>query len=100
MDDSRGVLQPGYDADLVLCTGDPLRDISRLASPENVALLCSRCHLLAHGTLAYHPRPPKTRCAHGHPLDGENLYAHSAGERHCRTRKRAAQQLWYRSRQR
>ncbi|MFG1924657.1 amidohydrolase family protein [Cryptosporangium sp. NPDC048952] len=39
VDDTLGSLKPGYAADLVLCTGDPVRDISRLASPENIVLV-------------------------------------------------------------
>ncbi|MFI5957553.1 amidohydrolase family protein [Cryptosporangium sp. NPDC051539] len=39
VDDALGALRPGYAADLVLCAADPLRDISRLASPENIALV-------------------------------------------------------------
>ena len=29
--------------------------------------------------------PLKTRCAHGHPLSGRNLYVTADGRRHCRT---------------
>ena len=39
VDDTLGTLRPGYAADLVLCAGDPLRDVARLASPENIALV-------------------------------------------------------------
>lgn len=31
------------------------------------------------------PRPPKTHCKRGHPLDDKNTYVHPNGSRKCRT---------------
>ncbi|GAA1011975.1 hydrolase [Acrocarpospora pleiomorpha] len=39
LEDKLGTLRPGYAADLVLCTGDPLRDITVLSAPENIAMV-------------------------------------------------------------
>lgn len=40
--DTLGTLRPGYAADLVLCTEDPLRDIAVLAAPQNIALVAQQ----------------------------------------------------------
>ncbi|ROO58726.1 imidazolonepropionase-like amidohydrolase [Micromonospora sp. Llam0] len=40
--DSLGALRPGYVADLVLCTQDPLREIACLSTPENIALVAQQ----------------------------------------------------------
>ncbi len=42
VDDRLGTLRPGMLADLVLCAGDPLQDITLLAEPENVVLVAQQ----------------------------------------------------------
>jgi imidazolonepropionase-like amidohydrolase len=42
VDDTLGTLRPGYAADLVLCTEDPLRDIAVLSAPQNIALVAQQ----------------------------------------------------------
>jgi imidazolonepropionase-like amidohydrolase len=37
--DDLGTLRPGRAADLVLCAGDPVRDITRLSAPGNIVLV-------------------------------------------------------------
>lgn len=55
--DTLGALRPGYAADLVLCTGDPLRDIARLAAPENIALVAQQ-GVIRKNTIATPERNP------------------------------------------
>ncbi|MFE3138087.1 amidohydrolase family protein [Streptomyces scopuliridis] len=40
--DTLGSLRPGYAADLILCTQNPLRDISVLSAPENITLVAQQ----------------------------------------------------------
>ncbi|MEV0388127.1 amidohydrolase family protein [Nonomuraea sp. NPDC050643] len=42
VEDTLGTLRPGYLADLVLCAGDPLRDIGVLSEPENIVLVAQQ----------------------------------------------------------
>ncbi|MFG1604462.1 amidohydrolase family protein [Actinoplanes sp. NPDC049265] len=46
--DVLGVLRPGYLADLVLCTGDPLQDITVLGTPDNIALVAQQGVIRKH----------------------------------------------------
>jgi hypothetical protein len=72
--------------------------------PENIAILCRRCHMKEDGRLeefkrngelirpialerswaAHRLLPKKTHCLHGHVFDAENTYIHR-GWRYCRT---------------
>lgn len=47
--DRIGTLEPGKDADLILCDGDPLADISLLADPANVLLVTQRGEIRKNG---------------------------------------------------
>ncbi|MGW6456100.1 amidohydrolase family protein [Streptomyces sp. NPDC055078] len=42
VDDTLGTLRPGYAADLILCAGDPSRDIGVLSAPENLVLVAQQ----------------------------------------------------------
>ncbi|SDH08222.1 Imidazolonepropionase [Sinosporangium album] len=42
VDDRLGTLRPGMLADLVICAGDPLRDIDVLSAPENIVLVAQQ----------------------------------------------------------
>jgi imidazolonepropionase-like amidohydrolase len=42
VDDRLGTLRPGMLADLVICAGDPLRDIGLLSVPENIVLVAQQ----------------------------------------------------------
>jgi imidazolonepropionase-like amidohydrolase len=42
VDDTLGALRPGMLADLVVCVGDPLRDIGVLAEPENIVVVAQQ----------------------------------------------------------
>ncbi|MEU8397078.1 amidohydrolase family protein [Nonomuraea sp. NPDC048892] len=42
VEDTLGTLRAGYAADLVLCAGDPLRDIGLLSAPEHVVLVAQQ----------------------------------------------------------
>jgi imidazolonepropionase-like amidohydrolase len=42
VDDRLGSLRPGMLADLVICAGDPLRDINLLSVPENIVVVAQQ----------------------------------------------------------
>ncbi|MEV4088372.1 amidohydrolase family protein, partial [Nonomuraea fuscirosea] len=42
VEDTLGTLRAGYAADLVLCAGDPLRDIGLLSAPEQIVLVAQQ----------------------------------------------------------
>ena len=42
VEDRLGSLQPGKLADLVVCAGDPLQDISVLADPDNIVVVAQQ----------------------------------------------------------
>jgi imidazolonepropionase-like amidohydrolase len=42
VDDRLGTLRPGMLADLVVCAGDPLRDIGVLSAPENIVVVAQQ----------------------------------------------------------
>ncbi|MEV5893261.1 metal-dependent hydrolase family protein [Nonomuraea fuscirosea] len=42
VEDTLGTLRAGYAADLVLCAGDPLRDIGLLSAPEHIVLVAQQ----------------------------------------------------------
>ncbi|MEV0210684.1 amidohydrolase family protein [Streptomyces sp. NPDC050788] len=48
VDDTLGILRPGYAADLILCTADPLQDIKALSEPENIVLVTQQGVIRKH----------------------------------------------------
>ncbi len=65
-------------------------------APDNIAILCRRCHTLAHGktvlphvqemgrTAAAAKKKAKTHCPQGHSYSGDNLYTYADGRRSCK----------------
>jgi imidazolonepropionase-like amidohydrolase len=56
VDDRLGVLRPGMLADLVICAGDPVRDIDLLSRPENVVLVAQQGVIRKDALPAVDPR--------------------------------------------
>jgi hypothetical protein len=62
-------------------------------APENIAILCRRCHMTLDGRLAalvasqvrFGPGPQKTHCVQGHELTPTNTVPVKGGGRRCRT---------------
>lgn len=60
--------------------------------PENIRILCRRCHMLEDGRLAAFPRsadatrrgPHRTHCHNGHLYTAENTVQWGNGTRRCR----------------
>ena len=74
--------------------GNPLNN-----APENLALVCRRCHMRLDGRTATEAarRLGRTHCQHGHEYTPENTYTHPRGWRVCRECARLAR-LRYRDR--
>ncbi|MEV5410321.1 amidohydrolase family protein [Thermopolyspora sp. NPDC052614] len=65
--DTLGTLRAGYAADLVLCAGDPLRDIGVLAAPENIVLVAQQGVIRKLAPPATDPSPEPTADRNGRP---------------------------------
>ena len=68
-------------------------------APENVAILCRRCHQLEDGRFAALReralaqaaiQAARTHCPRGHAYDQENTYIAPSGKRACRACRRKA----------
>jgi hypothetical protein len=62
-------------------------------NPRHLAIVTKRtATLLGNGITARNAR--KRKCAHGHPLNGDNLYLNNEGHRICRTCGRNKSRRW------